>query len=103
MKIKITVPQKNEHWKVSFGRGERKRSSAVAIFRAVERHLQARALREKMEIVVKYGKDISNETIASQDTKYLLYALSCFLEDYLPAQTLSRVEKTFTKGETNGL
>lgn len=68
---------------ISFGGGSRKRRNVTILYGAIERYLQPRAMKEKTKIVVKYGKTTSNETIASTDKKYLLYAAGCFLEDYM--------------------
>lgn len=83
MKITVVVPKANEKWRVSFGKGARYRRDASVIYNAVERRLQARDMKEKTSIVVKYTKDTSNETLPSLDARYLLYATGCFLEDYL--------------------
>lgn len=84
MKIKVNVPQKDgEKWKVSFGHFPSSRKDPVLIFRLIERRLLRTAIREKTSITVNYSKDSSNESLDSLDANYLLYTLSCFLEDYL--------------------
>ena len=95
-KITISVPQKeSKKWKLSFGKGERKRNSASVIFLAIEKRLQARAIKEKLAIRVKYTKDTDNETIPSQNAPYLLYSASCFLEDFLSKKVLKRIRKQY--------
>lgn len=43
---------------------------------------------------VNYG-DGANVSLGSTDKNYLLYTLSCFLEDYLSKATLSRAERQY--------
>lgn len=93
-RITIKIPQKEtDKWSVSFSKGLRKRNSAMVVYKAVKRHLQARAMRDKIVIKVVYGKDRVNETIPSIDASYLTYATACFLEDYLSIRWLSKEEK----------
>lgn len=100
-KIKITVPKEiSGKWTIHWGKGgTRKRSSSTIIFNAIERQLLRSQLKQKIEIVVKYGKDnngeIVNETVPSCDRNYLLYSLLCFLEDYLPKDFMTRKIKVY--------
>jgi len=92
--ITIKVPQnRTDKWSVSFGKGMRKRNNASVILNAIERSLPRLSMTQKLAIKVKYGKDSSNETVQSQDVSYLLWATSCFLEDYLTKKVLRRFEK----------
>ena len=96
MKFKITVPQKKgDKWFLGYGARPRGMARADTLYNRLERLLLRTKLKEKTSIVVKYGKDTSNETVASFDVKYLLYATSCFLEDYLSKVVLKRVEKKY--------
>ena len=66
--------------------GNRKRRNVTLLYGALERKLlrfSRTQLKEKTKIIVKYGKSSSNETIASLNAFYLLYASGCFLEDYM--------------------
>jgi len=103
-KIKITTPNKNSSkWQVSWGKGGiRKRNNPTIIFNAIERKLLRLQLKENIEIVVKYDKDIAedfiNESLPSCNAKYLLYSLLCFLEDYLPNDFIRRKLKNYQAG-----
>jgi len=97
-RITIKVPQtENQKWEVTFGKGVRRRNDASTVFLAIQRHLSPRATNEKIAVKVKYGDGTTNETLSSQDVRYLLYATSCFLEDYLSPKVMLRVEREYQK------
>lgn len=99
MKITITVPQKeNEKWLLGLGKRPRPMLRADTLFNRLERVLSRLTLKEKVSILVRYTKDIDNETVVSQDTSYLLYATSCFLEDYLSKKVLTRARNQYLDG-----
>jgi len=90
--------EEGKKWEVSFGAGSnRKRNTASTIFLAIQRHLSPRTLKEKIAVRVKYEDSTTNETLGSQNKAYLLYATSCFLEDYLSQKVLLRVEREWLK------
>ena len=100
MKIKITVPQKEgDKWMLGYGARPRSMARADTLYNRLERFLLRTKFKEKMAIVVKYGRDSSgkiiNESLLSFDAHYLLYTLACFLEDFLPKQTLKRAERSY--------
>ena len=96
MRILVKVPPTpQDKWTLSFGSGSRKRNSASVILNAIERRLRGYVLKEKTTIKVKYSKDTTNTTIPSLDTNYLLYAVGCFLEDYLSGSTLLRLQRNY--------
>ena len=98
--IIVYVPEKKDgKWKVSIYGGVRHRNSASVIFNAIERKLQPRQNKQKTVIKVKYGKDTFNESLASFDNHYLLFTLSCFLEDHLSKKVMNRVEKKYLHDE----
>ena len=86
---------KDSKWGISFGKGLRRRNSAGVIFSALERKLRGYAKDEKIAILVKDEDGIANETLKSNDPKYLLYATGCFLEDYLSEMTMKRIEHDY--------
>lgn len=75
--------------------------TAIGLLQSTERAW--RALESEERIVVKVKRYIGshlttlNETIASSDREYLVYALSCFLEDYLSPEMLSLYVKRFLR------
>jgi len=96
-KIKVNVPLKGK-WKVSMGKSHGKhRANANTAFSLIERRLLASRLNKKIEITVKYTNHTTNKTLASFNKNYLLYALSCFLEDYLSPNILKKYEKYCTE------
>jgi hypothetical protein len=97
-KLIIKVPQKETNlWSISFNKGIRKRKTATMIFKWARRHLYAYAKRAKIAVEVKYSKDTSNETVPSAEPDYLVYATSCFLEDYLSDAVLAKEVKEWKK------
>jgi len=98
-KIIVTIPKiQNQKWKVSFGKNSRiTRTSSVLVYKAIERTLLASSEGVKTSIVVRYDENITNETLASTDPAYLLYTLSCFLEDFLPNRFLRAKEKRYCR------
>ena len=98
MKIIIKVPEIGKKWRVSFGGTPSSRKNATLIFKLVERRLfLGVGIKEKTSILVKYGKDVSNETLVSLDARYLLYTLVCFLEDYLTKEYLAEKYKQYSQ------
>lgn len=101
MKIKLTVPQHTEKWRISFKGGTPfQRKTAMTAYALIERkvlQLLGTRVKEKMAIVVRYGHGVVNETIASRKVSYLLHALACFLEDYLPASSLKTKERKYAQ------
>jgi len=101
-KITISVPQKEkDKWKLHWSGKGKHFISATTLFLGIERRLLRLANKEKLAIRVKYTKDTFNETIPSQNALYLLYATSCFLEDYLSRSILGRIRKQYLAGENN--
>lgn len=106
MKISIKVPKKKtDKWMLGFGARPRSMLRADTLCHRLERLLGrlllATKLKEKTTIKVLEYEDGSwtnvNETIASLNRNYLLWATACFLEDYLSKKVLRRIEKTYYK------
>ena len=101
-KIIITVPKKQTgKWKLSMrGRRGRGYKTAATAYNAVEsslsRYLEAN-LDEKTAVRVNYGRGFINESLTSNKPRYLLYALGCFLEDYLSDSVLNTRHKKYSK------
>ena len=87
-KIIVTIPKKNEKWKLS-GVGTRNKgfASPSSLYNWIERRFHVPRLKEKMAIRVKY-MDSTNESLSSDNSNYLLYTLACFLKDYLSKEML---------------
>lgn len=105
MKIIIKVPtEKKNFWKVGLRRASHKRKSAGGVYRVLKSiisdFLNSDA-NEKLAIKVKYSKGYTNETIDSRDKNYLLYATTCFLEDYLKKGFIRKMNKQCGYEEPN--
>lgn len=105
-RILIKVPQKPTHWwRISSnGGGSTKRASAELVYRYVERKIlkllaSAEGDKTVVSLKVDYGCGSYNETIDSNNWRYLLYAVACFLEEYLNHSGLKRAHKKY--GELN--
>ncbi len=97
MKIISTISKSDKKWKVSCGHTPSFRKSATYSYKLVLRRFLRTGVKEKISILVKYGKGSSNETIASLDARYLLYTLACFLEGYLNEEYLSQKYKEYSQ------
>ena len=95
MKIIVKVPETSNKWKLHWAGFGKHFTRADTLINGIERRLLRTAKDKKLSILVKYDKDSSNESLASLNPAYLLYTLSCFLEDYLSAETLRRIEKKY--------
>ena len=85
IKITITIPKKEEKWKIGWGAGGPKKSKSRSelVVNALERRFFVRALKDKTVVKIKDGRMFINESVPSQNPKYLLWLLTAFLEDYL--------------------
>ena len=83
----------------------RQYKTAIGLVNGLERLLPQNKLREKTAVVVKkgwyedgkYQHEVVNETIDSDNPSYLLYAVSCFLEDELSDASKRKVERRYLK------
>lgn len=98
---KITIKVLGDGFSYSGGGGIRIRKDASTIFNWVERklHCMGHSLASKLEnetaVLVKYPDGGVNETVTSGNPREILYALACFLEDYLPKDLLNRKYKKY--------
>jgi hypothetical protein len=95
--ISITVPKTNkDKWMFSItGRNNGKtRANVHTLFNQIEKYLHplSSTLKEKHAVRVNYDDGI-NVSLSSTDPKYLIYVMSCFLEDHLSEIVLRRTEK----------
>lgn len=98
MKLIVTIPaNKKGKWKLFWSGKGKHFFNPNTLYSGIERRLLASANKEKLAIRVKEGNYTANETLASTDSKYLLYSLSCFLEDYLSKESLKRHLKQWMK------
>jgi len=100
-KVTIRVPKTDkDKWLFFKGSGGHplKKRTASYTFLALERFLlRSLALKkaDKLSVRVVYPDRENNETTTSKDAFYLIYATSCFLEDYLPDNIMRRVERKY--------
>ncbi len=95
-RITVTVPKtEKDKWLLSFGIGAKRRRSALSCFNLISRRFHAQSAKEKVSMRVVYGKDTTNTSMPSNDTTEQLWAMGCFLEDYLPKATLTRIQKEY--------
>jgi len=107
-KIIIKLPDKgvNKFRLQRRGWKSRRYVSAKRVLTSLEtdlKWLERRDGRKKTAIVIRehlpYLKGnktaIVNETVASDDINYLLYATTCFLEDYLTQVEVAKAEKKY--------
>ena len=95
-KIIITVPKESKDpFKIDQHGNPKAMSSAYIILKRLERLLTRRIIGQKTTIIVKYDNDLFNETIPSNKVNYILYATTCFLEDYLTADYIIQAEKEY--------
>ena len=95
-KITITVPYKSKKWKVSaFDSHGKHRATANSVWCYVEKQIFAKNnvnykgnLNNNTSVKVKYSQDIINESLVSDQPQYLMFCLTCFLEDYLSDQNM---------------
>lgn len=97
-KIVIKPPKKKgDLFLIGWGARPRSMTSAKRILNRVSLLLSRLKNDEKTSIRVEYGSNVSNETMRSNEVEYLIYATTCFLEDYLSRTYIIRAEKTYTK------
>jgi len=94
LRIIVKIPAgRRKDFSVSFGNKSRLRKDSSIVYKWTEVKLRrlskslASLLPHKTVLLVDYGNRHLNEA-EGQDAKQLLYALACFLEDYLPKSTL---------------
>lgn len=96
-----TAINPGEKWGLSFYHSIKWRKDVNTIMNWLRRRLLASPLKEKVALIVEEydGKQWENvnETLASLDPHYLLYAASCFLEDYLSKGVLQKIEREYVK------
>lgn len=83
MLIKVKVPELREKWRFSIGSSTKRRNSVAVVYNQIERRLSRLPVKEKTAIRVIYDKPYVNETIKSLDARYLLFCMTCFLEEYM--------------------
>ena len=92
-KVNVSVPKTEKgKWVVN---GHYHRASAATVLGLTERLLSRLTTEGKTCVRVNYGKGYHNESVPSQNVPEQLYALSCFLEDYLSEKTLGRIGKNY--------
>ena len=96
-KIIIRLPdEKNKKFRLQRREWKGRRYlTAVGLVNALDRTFPRLELKEKTAIVIKSGKDTINESLDSDSTNYLLYCAGCFLEDYLSAVVMKKIEKKY--------
>lgn len=103
-KIFIKIPKNDKaKWSIQRKNVRAKRyHRAITTLKRTESILLGNEFKEKTAIVVKRyidGKwDKENESLASRDTKYLLFTLTCFLDKYLSATWKNKLYKKYEMG-----
>ena len=98
---RITIKILKDGFSYSGGSGLRKRKDATTIFNWVERKLGclgrtlASRLKDKTAVRVIYLDGGLNETVSTNSPSEILYALTAFLEDYLPKSLVSAKYKKY--------
>jgi hypothetical protein len=96
MRIKIKLPQKEGGgWIVGIGKRKLSRKNATNAFSLAQNAIFRLARKEKTCVLVIYDECCSNETNASSNPHYLVWAVSCFLEDCLSKQILKQKESEY--------
>jgi len=98
MTKKVKITQFKDKWTISFGGRSAKRGTALSVYHLLERRLERKSSLQdgmKTAVLVKYLDGGTNETVDSLDPKQLLWAASCFLEDYLPRAVVRSREKKY--------
>lgn len=84
--------------------------TAATILRHLQRAFSCKKVKEKTAIVVKEVKrvvlkkngikklyfTVVNESLASDNSAYLIYVAACFLEDYLSKEIFSALERKYS-------
>lgn len=96
--IKIILPTNGkDKWTISHGQGGNKKRTPSAIQTWLDRYCLASPKAGKTVVNVNYGLGYFNETCASKNPNYLLYTAYCFLEDYLPKESVAQKLKKYGK------
>ena len=105
--IKLPIGEKGKFKLQSRGNiPGRQYKTAAGVLEGISRFFSGTGLKEKTSIVVKEYIHTSfenvNETCASNNKEYLIYATTCFLEDFISKPTLRKAEKRWTKWVRDG-
>ncbi len=103
---KIIIKELENNWQLTMGAGARKHPRTMVLFNAVERKIKSFLASQKggkTVVKVVYADGGQNESLASKKVGYLLYTLTCFLEDFLSEETLAKkIEKYQEHSEDYG-
>jgi len=97
---KITVRELKNNWQLVMGGAARRHSRIIVLFNTVERKIKsllASQERGKTAVKVVYADGGHNESLNSGNVDYLLYTLTCFLEDFLPEWTFNKKIEKYQK------
>ena len=100
--IKLPINEKGKFKLQSRGNLKGKRfKTGIGLLKSLESALSFRRLEEKPSIIVKQYIDSHftniNETTPSNNKEYLIYAVTCFLEDYLSTGHMRKAEKRWER------
>ena len=87
----------------------RRFKTAIGLLNRLGKSFPLKDTKEKTAIVVKEGKihkgrykgHIVNESLASDNATYLLYAATLYLEDYVSKKLVKRIERIYLKSIGN--
>lgn len=98
-KFIINVPNsENQKWYLSINSARIKRLSIHDLLKAFRNRLAQHlgsCEGQKTCVKVKYDEMYHNETLTSDSLEYLIYATTCFLEDYISSETMRKAEKRY--------
>jgi len=98
MKLVVKLPDAKGKWQIQIGRSVVKRSSAKSVYGRLERYLirfLASSMKDKTCVCVKDGREVVNESLRSLSAGYLLYCLTCFMENDLGKSMIDRKIKKY--------
>lgn len=66
------------------------RSNPTSAYRFVETRLKRLLVQVETAVLVDYGQSLTNETVTTQNYPQIMYAFTCFFEDYLKSDFLKQ-------------
>jgi hypothetical protein len=95
---RITFKQLNNKWRLTIGSGSRERKEPITLYAFLEQKIDgflASTEQGKTCVRVVYATGNHNESVASKNKVHLLYALGCFLEEYLSDEKMVKIERKY--------
>ena len=103
--IKIPIKKENKWSLQQTGILAKRFKTPTSLLNHLKRSFPQKEFDKRLAIIVKRYVGSSprprcrweniNETLSSKDPKYLLYTITCFLEDYLSSSIINKVTKNY--------